>query len=88
VLESDGYTLETAFISDADSVIFTIGNVVRIATGNDLTYTFTADDLKDLAKGTNVASIAPYYFYNKDISGKNIYFVNETVVQRNVTIQE
>jgi len=86
--KSDGYTLETGSISNADSVIFMIGEVVRVAAGNTVTYNFTADDLRGLATGTTVASIAPYNFYNRDISGKDIYFVNETVVQKNVTIQE
>lgn len=85
--KSDGYTLSTSSITGSDSVLFTIGNVSKIMSANTTSYTFSSQELSVLSNGTNVASIAPYNFSNKTISSKNIYFVNEYVVQRSVSIQ-
>lgn len=87
VSKSNGYTLSTSSISGADSVLFTIGSVNKVMSASTTSYTFSSSELSGLANGSNVVSIAPYNFYNKTISGKNIYFVNEYVVQKSVTIQ-
>lgn len=86
--KSDGYTLSTASVSNSDSVLFSIGNVHKILAGNTNSCTFSSADLASLGNGTNVASIAPYNFSSKAIGGKKIYFVNESVVQKNVSIQD
>lgn len=85
--KSDGYTLSTSSITNSDSVLFSIGNVTKIKSANTTSCTFTSAELSGLANGTNVASIAPYNFSSKTFSGKKVYFVNEYVVQKTVTIQ-
>lgn len=86
--KSEGYTLSTNNISGADSILFTIGNVVKVIAGNNTSYTFSSAELSGLDNGSNFASIAPYNFSNKTIAGKNIYFVNEFVVQKTVSVQD
>ena len=86
--KSDGYTLSTTSISNSDSVVFTVGNVAKIVSANTTSYTFSSQELSSLSNGSNIVSIAPYNFYSKTISSKKIYFVNESVVQKSVTIQD
>jgi hypothetical protein len=87
--KSEGYTLSTTAVSNADSVIFTIGNKYHITDGLTTSYTFSSAELSSLQNGTSVASIAPYNFrvsYTTDLG--DVYSVNESVVQTNVTIQD
>jgi hypothetical protein len=86
--KSDGYTLSTTRITNSDSVLFSIGTVVKTMPANATSYSFTSAELSGLANGTSFVSIAPYNFSSKSISGKKIYFVNETVVQKMVTVQD
>ena len=87
--KSEGYTLSTTTITKADSVIFMIGNKYHITDGFTTSYTFSSAELDGLQNGTSVASIAPYNFrvsYTTALG--DVYSVNESVVQTNVTIQD
>ncbi|MBL4709694.1 MAG: hypothetical protein JKY48_14775 [Flavobacteriales bacterium] len=85
--KSDGYTLSNTAISNSDSVLFSIGNVTKTMSANTTSCTFSSAELSGLANGSNFASIAPYNYSNKMISSKNIYFVNEYLVQKMVSVQ-
>ena len=87
--KSEGYTLSTTTVSNADSVIFTIGNKYHITDGFTTSYTFSSAELAGLQNGTTVASIAPYNFrvsYTTAVG--DVYTVNESVVHTNLTIQD
>lgn len=87
--KSEGYTLTTPSISNADSVIFTVGSVFKVRAGSTTSYTFTSAELSQLQNGTNVASIAPYNFKTAFATTYgNVYAVNEKVVQITVNIQD
>lgn len=88
VVKSQGYTLTVDEVNNADSVLFSVGNVYKVLSGESTSYSFSSSELASLQKGTQIVSVAPYSFVKKEIDGKNIYFVNEFVVQKNVTIQE
>jgi len=87
--KSEGYTLTTPSISNADSVIFMVGNVIKVRAGSTTSYTFTPSELSQLQNGTSVASIAPYNFRTAFATTYgNVYAVNEKVVQITVNIQD
>ena len=87
VVKANGYTLSCSTISNADSVLFLIGDVYKIAGGNTTSYTFTATDLSGLSTGDNVAQIVPYTLSSATLGGKNICFGKEVVRQISVTIK-
>ena len=87
--KSEGYILTTPSISNADSVIFMVGNVIKVRAGSTTSYTFSSSELSQLQNGTNVASIAPYNFRAAFATTYgNVYAVNEKVVQITVNIQD
>lgn len=87
VVKSNGYTLTTSSVSNADSVVFQVGSVLKTLPGNATTCSFTASELSALSTGTNVAQIAAYKVQNATVSSKNYYFINETVSTLVVTIE-
>ncbi|MFN3874499.1 MAG: hypothetical protein ACK4L7_01140 [Flavobacteriales bacterium] len=77
VVRADGYTLTTTAVTNADSVIFTLGSLVRVKPGTATSCTFSASELAGQAAGTSVAQIVGYSYTNETIAGKKIYFVKE-----------
>lgn len=86
VSKSAGYTLTIASVSNADSIYFMVNEVYKSLPGNAKTYTFSADELSSLGTGQAIVSIAAWRFSTAAYSGKNFYFVNETVKQKTVNI--
>lgn len=88
---SSSYTLSVNDISRADSVIFQIagtdGNVLVVRPGSDESYTFTASDVASVGTGTAIIQVAAVRYFPETINGKNIWFINETVVTDFVEIQ-
>ena len=83
-----GYTLTTTNVSNADSVLFLIGDVQRTLGPGSTSCTFTADDLSGLSAGSSFAQIAAYNHSINDIgSGQNIHGINETVQTVSVTLE-
>lgn len=87
VVKANGYTLSCNSISNADSVLFLVGEVSKIMGGNTTSYTFTAAELSSLSTGDNVAQIVPYTLSSATLGGKNICFGKEIVRQISVEIK-
>lgn len=81
------YTLSTTNVTGADSVYFTVGGVFKRLGGNATSCTFTAAELSTLSAGTSIVQIAAWTYTSEDIAGKTIYFGNETVQTRTITLQ-
>lgn len=82
---ASSYTLTVQSVASADSVIFQIAgangtNVLVTKVGNSTSHTFTASELASVGKGTGIIQVAAYRLNNATKAGKNIYFINETVV--------
>ncbi|MEQ9063948.1 MAG: hypothetical protein RIE58_07210 [Vicingaceae bacterium] len=81
------YTLSSASISGADSIIFMIGGILHIVAGGNNSSTFTAAELGTLNAGQNFAQITGYNYTFYSDQGKKFYYVNETVVTQSVTLK-
>jgi len=81
------YTLISESISNSDSVIFMIGGIFHTAPQSTSMYTFTAAELGTLKAGLNYVQIAAFNVYTDGSTGKTYYYVNETVVTTEVTIE-
>lgn len=86
VSKSAGYTLTVNSVSNADSVLFLVGSVVKTIPGNATSCTFSADELSGLSNGTSVATVAPYASTPQTLGGKTIYVGKEAVRTRTITI--
>lgn len=84
---ASGYTLTCESVSGADSVLFLIGGTTKTLAGNATECTFTAAELADVDTGTNIAQVAAYVLAPTDFGDTRIYFVNETVQSKTVTVQ-
>jgi hypothetical protein len=87
VVRADGYTLSTTSVLGADSVVFTLGSLVRTLPGSATSCTFSDSELAGLNAGTSIAQIVPYISANETIGGKKIYFVKQVSRSRSITIQ-
>lgn len=86
------YTLSVQNVAGSDSVIFQIAgangtNVLVTKVGNPSSHTFTAAEVASVGKGTAIIQVAAYRMDNATKGGKNIYFINETVVTEFVEFQ-
>ena len=84
---SMGYTLTTGTVTGADSVIFTVGDVLKTLPGNSTSCTFTAAELSGLSAGQSIAQVAAYKYTNINVGGGDYYFGKETVQTKSVTLQ-
>ncbi|MFZ6053159.1 hypothetical protein [Halocola ammonii] len=82
---SNGYTLTVNGVSDADSVLFMVGDVIKTMPGNSTSATFSSEELSSLESGTSVAQVAAYAYMSETIAGKEIYFGKQAV--RSITVQ-
>lgn len=87
VTRADGYTLTLTTISNADSALFHVGGVSKMLPGGTTSYTFSAEELAGLSTGTNVVQVAAVNYENQNIDGKSVWFVNEKVTSKTITIQ-
>lgn len=86
VSKSSDYTLAVNSITDSDSVIFVLGNLTHIAAANTKSHTFTVNDMSNLSTGSSVATVAPYNYLARTEGGKKVYYINESVVSKVITI--
>ena len=87
VVRANGYTLTTTQVTQADSVLFFIGNVSKTLAGNATSCTFTSAELAGVAAGSSIAMIVPYRYTSENIGGKTIYFGKEAVRSTSITVQ-
>lgn len=87
VVRSNGYTLSTSAVANADSVIFTLGSLVRVLPGTATSCSFSASDLAGQAAGTSVAQVVGYSYTSETIGGKKIYFVKQGARAMTITFQ-
>ena len=83
----EDYTLTVNQVSDADSVLFSIGGVVKIMEPNTTSCHFSAEDLSGLTAGQNFAQVAAIRYYPQTIHGKKIYFGTQNAYSKTVTIE-
>lgn len=87
ITKASGYSLTVSTVTNADSVLFLIGEVSKTLAGNATSCTFSASELSGLNTGSTVIQVAAYKFANETLGGKNIYYGNETVQSKTATIQ-
>ncbi|MCW5899682.1 MAG: hypothetical protein KIT10_10465 [Flavobacteriales bacterium] len=87
IVRSQGYTLTSSSVLNADSVVFTLGSLVKTLPGNAASCSFSVAELETLAAGASLVQIAPYNSTTEDIGGKTIYFVKQASRSRSVTLQ-
>lgn len=83
-----GYTLSVASVSNADSVYFQVGAVVKALAGNARSCEFSASELSSLGTGQSIIQVAPIRMTNAQYGGKTFYFINETTVSASATITD
>lgn len=90
VSTSSSYTLENSSISNADSILYAVygpsGSKVAIVAGSNTSHTFSASDLSGIGTGTGYVQIVGLNYDPQTISGKNYYFINETVRTKSVNV--
>ena len=87
VKKNKDYTLVVDNVSNSDSVLFMIGGIFHTAPKATSAYTFTAAELGTLKAGINFVQVAAYNWISDNSTGKTYYYVNETVVTQEVTIE-
>jgi len=85
-VSKSGYTLTVSSITNADSVYFQVGDVLKALAGNSRSCQFTASELSGLGTGQSIIQVAPYKVSNAQYSGKTFYFINETTVSASANI--
>ena len=87
VNKSFGYTLQCSTITEADSVIFMVGSLVKTLPGNANSCVFSSAELSSLQTGNSVVQIAAYKIEENTLNAKIYHFINETVVSKSVTVE-
>jgi hypothetical protein len=91
VTKANGVTIAaTNTITNADSVIFSVygpgGTAQKVKAASSSSHTFSAADLSGLGSGSGYIQIATYKIGNQTFNGKKMYFINEAVFTKTVTI--
>lgn len=91
IASSSSYTLTVESVSGADSVYYQIagegGNVYAVKTGSSTSHTFSATELASVGSGDAVIQVAAIKYATDTKNGKDIWFLNETVVTDFVKVQ-
>ena len=87
VTRSSGYTLTVATISTSDSVVFTVGTVVKTKASGTTSCSFSAAELAAVTAGQSFVQVSPYAYSHEVISGKDLYFGKQTARTVSATIQ-
>lgn len=87
VVRANGYTLSTSAVANADSVIFTLGSLIRVLPGAATSCSFSAAELAGQSAGTSIAQIVGYRYVDETIGGKKVYFVKQASRSRSITFQ-
>jgi hypothetical protein len=82
-----GYTLTVNSVTGADSVLFLVGGIDKTIAGNATSCAFTASELSSLANGSTAVQVAAYTSTSETLSGKVIYYGNETVQSLITTVE-
>jgi len=81
------YTVSLAAVTDADSIVFMVNDLVKTVRGNVKSVTFTSEQLSSLKKGSSFVQVAPYNYEIKLFGSKNFVFGNQIVFSKLVTIK-
>lgn len=81
------YVLTVSNVSGADSVYYMMGGVVHIEAGTATSSTFNEAEIDGMGSGTNFMQVAPYRWEMATYSGKDFYFVTESVKTQSITIE-
>lgn len=91
ISSSSSYTLSVGSISSADSVFYQIagadGSVYAVTDGDVTSHTFTAAEVASVGSGDAVIQVAAIRYQTEVKGGKDIWFLNETVVSDFVKVQ-
>lgn len=85
-VSKSGYTLSVASVSNADSVYFQVGEVLKVLGGNARSCEFSASELSGLSTGQSIIQVAPYKISNAQYGGKTFYFINESTISASANI--
>lgn len=85
--KTSSYTVSFSSVSGADSILYMVNDVVKTVAGNVKSYTFTADQLSKVAKGTALVQAVPYNYRMSTYGGKKIAFGTEVVYSKSVTVK-
>ena len=81
------YSISLSSVSNADSILFMVNDVVKTVRGNVKSVTFTSEELNSLKKGNAFVQVAPYNYEIKLVGSKNFVFGNQVVFSKLVTIK-
>jgi hypothetical protein len=87
VTKASGYTLTASNVSGADSVYFQVHDVVVAQPNNTSSYTFTAAELANVPAGPSIVQVVAMKITSEMVSGKMMYYVKETSVSKNITVE-
>jgi hypothetical protein len=79
--------LTVSNVSGADSVFFMVGGVSHLEAGTATSSTFTEAEINTMGTGASFMQVAPYRFEMATYSGKDFYFVTESVKTQSITIE-
>jgi hypothetical protein len=87
VVRSSGYTLTVSNVSTSDSVVFTVGSVVKMKPSGTTSCSFSAAELASVTAGQSFVQVSPYAYSHEVVSGKDLYFGKQTARTVSATIQ-
>lgn len=88
VSQGNAYTLVSSAVAGADSVVFTLGSLVRVRPANTTSHTFTAAEIQSLAPELYVASIEGLQIQAETYNGMACRFVRMGRRSTMVLVQE
>ncbi len=87
VVRGEAYTISVASATQADSLIYLIGERAKTVSSTTRSVTFSADETSALSTGTNVVQVAAYNITEQSSGSQRVYLINEDVRQLTVDIQ-
>ncbi len=88
VSKAESLTLPISGVSNADSLVVNVNEVVKIVAAGVSSVNFSSDELSGISKGTGIVSIAGVRYTSQSYGGKDFYFLTQTVKQKTVTITD
>lgn len=85
--KTKSYSISLTSVSNADSILYMVNDVVKTVAGNVKSVSFTSDQLSALKKGNAFVQVAPYNYEIKLFGSKNFVFGNQIVFSKLVTIK-
>lgn len=81
------YSISIASVSQADSLIYLIGDQSITVGSRTRSATFTADQTNALSKGTSIAQVAAYNITERADGTRKVYLINEDIRQLTIDVQ-